>query len=266
MAGSVQWTIAGGYVQEVAGAGRADNQATGIAVWAIALTIIVLVTGFTVITATRRRRVYQSRILDLRTAAGNTIALATSAITQIEHAERKMPKEVRGRFEEAIGLRDGASASLDAAISQPALVQANTDAAFAVMLLHGVLRRLNVEEAPPNPLHDPAPHRCFYCSRDDQSPYYRETIGDRKGNRLEIEICDVDRHQMQEGRQPHLATGRLGELTVPWWAVPDSPYYHAYGGPSWQYWLPFMIGMDAGHWFDAVAAGAVAPTTAGSRT
>ena len=38
-------------------------------------------------------------------------------------------------------------------------------------------------------------------------------------------------------------------MALPWWAVPNNPWYISYGGPSWQYWLPFLVGMDVATWF-----------------
>jgi len=49
---------------------------------------------------------------------------------------------------------------------------------------------------------------------------------------------------------------------MPWWAVPSSPWYYSYGGPTWQYWLPFMVGMDVGSWMGA--AGMAADSVVGT--
>jgi len=71
-----------------------------------------------------------------------------------------------------------------------------------------------------------------------------------------------DRQQIDAGRKPQIATVPYNGTQMPWWAVPSSPWYYSYGGPTWQYWLPFMVGMDVGSWMGA--AGMAADSVVGT--
>lgn len=220
--------------------------------WLVALVILAAIIGFLVWGVVRRRRAVTGRLADLQRAASNTLSLADDAVQQIEAesagAGKPLATDVRAEYDRALALRDQARTELERAASAEMLTQANQDAAQAVLALQGVMRRVGINSPLANPLEAPG-RRCFYCGRDDRPPYTQETISDGRGNSMEAWVCAVDARQLQEGRKPQVATVQYGGAAVPWWAVPGNPWYYGYGGPTWQYWLPFIVGMDVGTWF-----------------
>lgn len=216
--------------------------------WLVVLLVIGGIIGFFVRRARKKHGTSRARLDDLRTAASNTLSLADEAVTEIEASSGQMQPQVRADYDRALGLRDRARAELDRANTPAALTQTNQDAAQAVLALQGVMRSLGIQNPLANTLDLPG-HRCFYCGRDDRPPYTARTIDDGKGNSLQIEVCAVDLQQLERGRTPQIATVQQGGTPMPWWAQPGNPYYYSYGGPTWQYWLPFWIGMDVGGWY-----------------
>jgi hypothetical protein len=216
--------------------------------WLVVLVAIALLILVAALSMRRRRRASGARLDELRQAANSTLSQADSAVQEIEGSGKKLTPDVRADYDRALGLRNRAQAEINQAGSQAGLIQANEDAAQAVLALQGVMRKAGIEGALTNPLDLPA-RRCFYCGRDDRPPYITRSIDDGKGNTMQVDICSVDAAQLQRGRTPQIATVQYGGSPVPWWAVPNSPWYYGYGGPSWQYWLPFMIGMDVGGWY-----------------
>jgi hypothetical protein len=190
-----------------------------------------------------------SRLGELREAASNTLSTADTAIQDIETSGKTMEPGVRAEYDRALGLRDRARREVESASTQGALSQANQDAAQAVLALQGVMRSIGVTNPLVSSGLDLPGHRCFYCGRDDRPPYTERVIDDGRGNTMTVEVCAYDMAQLESGRTPQVATVQQGGTVVPWWANPSTPYYYAYGGPTWQYWLPFMIGMDVGGWF-----------------
>lgn len=219
-------------------------------VWAVVLLILAVVIFGLVFFVWRRRNAMSGHLNELRTAAGNTLALADTAIQQIESEMqgKSMPAQVRAEYDRALAMRDQARQEIDRATTSPVLTQANQDAAQAVLALQGVMRQLGIQSELANPLEAPG-RRCFYCGREDRPPYTAQTISDGKGNTMEIQVCSVDQQRLAQGRTPQVATVAYQGAQVPWWAVPNNPWYYSYGGPTWQYWLPFMIGMDVGGWY-----------------
>ncbi|HEX6508116.1 MAG TPA: hypothetical protein VF221_10835, partial [Chloroflexota bacterium] len=197
----------------------------------------------------RRRRESTGRLDELRTAASNTLSLADNAVNEIESSGASLSPDVRAAYDRALALREGARTELERGATPAALTQANQDAAQAVLALQGVMRTSGIQSRLSNPLDLPTEHRCFYCGRTDRPPYVTRTIEDGKGNSMEIEVCSADMAELERGRTPQIQTAQYGGGNVPWWAVPNSPWYYSYGGPSWQYWLPFLIGVDVGGWF-----------------
>jgi len=216
--------------------------------WLVVLVVIGGIIGFFVRRARKKRGNSRARLDDLRTAASNTLSLADEAVTEIEASATQMQPQVRAEYDRALGLRDRARAELDRASTPAALTQTNQDAAQAVLALQGVMRSLGIQNPLANTLDLPG-HRCFYCGRDDRPPFTQRTIDDGQGNSLQIEVCAVDLQQLERGRTPQIATVQQGGTPMPWWAQPGNPYYYSYGGPTWQYWLPFWIGMDVGGWY-----------------
>jgi hypothetical protein len=230
---------------------RADKNSSfrdAIRFWVIVLIILGLVILGLVYYFRRRARTAARNLEELRTAALNTLSTADGAIEQIESSGKQLTNEVRTQYDRALGLRDRARNGIEAASSTAAMVQANEDAAQAVLALQGVMRAVGIE-APLTSALDVPEHRCFYCGRTDRPPYVARTIDDGRGNSMEVEICAVDQARLAQGRTPRIATVQYGGAAVPWWAVPSSPFYYAYGGPTWQYWLPFLVGIDVGSWF-----------------
>jgi hypothetical protein len=217
--------------------------------WLVLLAVLGVIIAAAVFVFRRRQNRAAGNLSELRTAASQTLSLADSAVEEIEQAHSLMPPEVRADYDRSLALRERAKLELEKGNTASALTQANQDAATAVLALQGVMKSLNIRSALSNPLESPTGHRCFYCGRTDRPPYVPRTIDDGKGNSMEIEVCSVDLARLEQGRTPQIQTVQYNGAAVPWWAVPNSPYYYSYGGPTWQYWLPFMIGMDVGGWY-----------------
>ncbi|GAC1625964.1 MAG: hypothetical protein NVS4B2_04870 [Chloroflexota bacterium] len=218
--------------------------------WGIVLVIVALIVFGLVFSVWRKRSALSQNLTELRAAANNTLSLADSAIQEIESATmgQAMPAQARANYDKALALRDRARQEIDRGATTAALTQANQDAAEAVLAFQGVMRETGVQSELSNPLEAPG-RRCFYCGRDDRPPYVPQTISDGKGNSLNIDVCDVDQKRLAQGQTPPVATLPYNGGQVPWWAVPESPWYYSYGGPTWQYWLPYSIGMDVGGWY-----------------
>lgn len=217
--------------------------------WLVLLAVLGVIIAVAVFVFRRRQSGTASNLGDLRSAASQTLSLADSAVEEIEAARVPILPDVRSDYDRALALRDRAKVELEKADSAPALTQANQDAATAVLALQGVMKSLGIQGVLSNPLETPVGHRCFYCGRTDRPPYVTRTIDDGKGNTMQIEVCSVDLARLEQGRTPQIQTVQYNGTMMPWWAVPNNPYYYSYGGPTWQYWLPFMIGMDVGGWY-----------------
>jgi hypothetical protein len=193
------------------------------------------------------------RLDDLRTAANNTLALADSAVGEIESElqGRSAPPtaDVQHQYDEALAERDRARTEAERSSTPGMLTQANQDAAQAVLGLQGVMRKLGVKSAMVNP-YEISTRKCFYCAHEDRPPYTKQVIDDGRGNSLDVDVCSVCQARLARGQKPQVATVHYRGTEVPWWAQPDSAYYYSYGGPSWQNWIPFMVGMELGTWMD----------------
>jgi len=216
----------------------------------LVLALVVAAVLFLVRRTMRGRQRTRDRSNELRNAASNTLAVADEAVNAVEQELRRgseMPADVRHDYESALALRQQAEREMAPSQTDAVLTQANQDAAHSVLALQGVMRSLNINSPLSSPLEQPD-RRCFYCGRDDRPPYDREKISDDKGNTMDVDVCSVDRQQIDAGRKPQIETVPYNGTQMPWWAVPSSPWYYSYGGPTWQYWLPFMVGMDVGSW------------------
>jgi hypothetical protein len=217
--------------------------------WLALLAVMAVLIAATAFVFRRRQNRATGNQNELRTAASETLSLADSAVEEIEQARSPMSAAVRSEYDRALALRERARVELDKGKTAPDLTQANQDAATAVLALQGVMKSLGIQGALSNPLETPTGHRCFYCGRTDRPPYATRTIDDGKGNTMQIEVCSVDLARLEQGRTPQIQSVQYNGTMMPWWAVPNNPYYYGYGGPTWQYWLPFMIGMDVGGWY-----------------
>jgi hypothetical protein len=230
---------------------KADQQSSSRSssiFWLIVVGALVLIGLFVFGRGRRGRASARNQLGELQQAASNTLAQADTAIQTIEaetNGGRTLSREVRAEYDRALGLRDTARGELERGGTPAMLTQANQDAAQAVLGLQGVMRSAGIDTPLNNPLDAPA-HRCFYCGRTDRPPYTTQTISDGRGNSMEIEVCAVDEARLQQGQKPQVATVPYGGAQVPWYAVPGNPWYYAYGGPTWQYWLPMMFGMELG--------------------
>ncbi len=217
--------------------------------WLVLLAVLAVIIGAAVLFFRGRRNRAAGDLKDLRNAASQTLSLADGAVEEIEQARATIPPPVRAEYDRALALRDRAKNELEKGNTAPDLTQANQDAATAVLALQGVMKSLRIQSALSNPLNSPTGHRCFYCGRSDRPPYVTRTIDDGKGNAMQIEVCSVDLARLEMGQTPQIQTAPYNGAMVPWWAVPNDPYYYSYGGPTWQYWLPLMIGLDVGGWY-----------------
>lgn len=233
---------------------RADNSASSRSstiLWLVVLAVIAGVALFAFGLGRRRKASSSAELTDLRRAADNTLAQADEAVQRVEAAlqgRRQLDVNTQVEFDRALALRETASNELKNGATAAMLVQANQDAAHAVLALQGVMRLAGIQVPSASPLESPM-HRCFYCGHTDRPPYTARTITDDRGNNMQVEVCALDEERLQSGRRPEVATVQYNGAPVPWYAVPGNPWYYAYGGPTWQYWLPFMIGMDVGNWF-----------------
>jgi hypothetical protein len=228
----------------------ADQQQSGGSsgfLWLIVVVVLGAIALFALTGGRRRRNEGRSYFDDLRRAAGNTLAQVDDAVQRIEAAGTSLPADARAEYDRALALREAAGREMDGSTPEM-LTQANEDAAHALLALQGVMRSAGVQSPADNPLNAPV-HRCFYCGRTDRPPYTTRTVADEKGNSMQVEVCAADQARLEAGERPQVETVRYGGMQVPWYAVPGNPWYYAYGGPTWQYWLPFVIGMDVGGWF-----------------
>jgi hypothetical protein len=217
--------------------------------WVVVLAIIAALIGLFVWRAARGRRRSEGRLDELRTAASNTLSMTDTAVQAIESSGGKMASDTQAEYDRALGLRDRARRELQGSTTQAALIQANNDAAQAVLAMQGVMRTQKISSPLTDTGLDLGDHRCFYCSRTDRPPYTGRAIDDGRGNSMQVEVCSFCLSMLEAGRTPQIATVQQDGMMMPWWAVPSTPYYYAYGGPTWQYWLPFLVGMDVGGWF-----------------
>lgn len=239
-----------GAVSQVAADHRSSSRSTGV-FWLIVLAVLAVV-GFFAFTGRRRRSAQASaQLADLRRAADATLAQADAAVRHVEDAtrdSRALTPDARSEYDRALALREAARDELARGSRPAVLMQANQDAAHAVLALQGVMRSAGIQAPLSSPLDAPL-HRCFYCGRSDRPPYKERTISDEHGNSMQVEVCAVDEERLEQGQRPQVATVQYQGSPVPWYAVPGNPWYYAYGGPVWQYWLPFFVGMDIGGWF-----------------
>jgi hypothetical protein len=246
--------FAGQQAVQVADTGSGGSGSSGGSSGGFWIVILIIVGGIAFFAFRRGRRgstQTRNELEDLRRAAGNTLSQADTAVEAIESelsGGKKLAADQRAEYDRALGLRDTAKTELERGTTPEMLTQANQDAAEAVLAMQGVMRKSGMNTALTSPLDAPG-HRCFYCGRTDRPPYTKQTIQDNRGNSMEVEVCSVDEQRLQQGQKPEVATVNYGGSQVPWYAVPGNPWYYAYGGPTWQYWLPLMLGMEMGSLF-----------------
>ena len=210
------------------------------------LVVAVLLTA-----AARRRALHGGRGRELRDAAIESVTLADASLFRLHDDRDNLSPELAAGVQEARQWRDRAARSLDEG-GTAQLVQANESAAKALVILHDVLRQTNT----PSPLvvgDGPQDTRCVYCGRDDRPPYADRTVEDGKGHSLKLSICAHCATLLERGATPAVATGLHADLVLPWWAILGNRYYEAYGGFAWQYWIPYLVGLDVLGWLDTVA-------------
>lgn len=215
--------------------------------WLVVVGVLAVIALFALTGGRRRRTEGESYFKDLRQAATNTLSQVDDVVQQIESAGTTLAPDARSEYDRALALREAARKETDGTTPEM-LTQANQDAAHALLALQGVMKSAGIPSPLDNPLNTPV-HRCFYCGRTDRPPYTTQTITDEKGNSMQVEVCAVDEARVAQGQRPEVQTVQYSGIQVPWYAVPGNPWYYAYGGPTWQYWLPFVIGMDVGGWF-----------------
>ena len=225
---------------------QTSSHSSGV-LWLIVVIILAVIALFALSGGRRRRSAAQGYFGDLKRAAANTLAEVDDAVQRIESAAPSLSTDARAEYDRALSLRDAAQREIQGSTPEM-LTQANEDGAHALLALQGVMRSAGVQSPADNPLNEPV-HRCFYCGRTDRPPYTTRTITDEKGNSMQVEVCAVDEARLAQGERPQVQTMSYSGMQVPWYAVPGNPWYYAYGGPTWQYWLPFVIGMDVGSWF-----------------
>lgn len=243
--------FAGQQAMQQAKADKQSSKNSSNLFWLVIVVIVGAIAFFAFRRGRRRTTQTHNELEDLRRAASNTLSQADSAVETIESETdggKKLPADQRAEYDRALGLRDTAKTELERGTTPEMLTQANQDAAEAVLAMQGVLRKAGINAPLTSPLDAPG-HRCFYCGRTDRPPYYKRTISDNRGNSMEIEVCSVDEQRLQQGQRPEVATVNYGGSQVPWYAVPGNPWYYSYGGPTWQYWLPMMLGMEMGSLF-----------------
>lgn len=219
--------------------------------WLVVLSAVCAVIVALVWVLSKRRGVLIVRLDGLRQAGRDTLAVAEGAamaIAPMLNSNKPIAAEIRSEYDRAITLLDRAGAALDSGVAIETLSRSNQEAAQAAMLLSTVLRKLNIDTPMANPPDVPF-SCCFYCSLQDPAPNIEKVVVDADGNRISVLICSACQAQLNRGRTPRIATISLGDMVVPWFAVPGQPWYYVYSGFAWQHWLPFIIGIDAGTWF-----------------
>jgi hypothetical protein len=220
-------------------------------VWSIFLAFLGALVFLMVWRASRQRSAFLSRLDAFKESAEDTLALADAAIAELDLATRSgtpIEGEAAQDRSKALALRNRARSALGRTTSLESLGHANEDAAHAVLLLHAIKRHLKLDGASPSRV-DFASPRCFYCAHDDRPPYGQRTVEDGQGHSITLEVCTTCTGHLERGRTPQIATvGSIG-ARIPWYAAPDHAWYVPYGGATWQYWLPFLIGMDCAGWF-----------------
>jgi hypothetical protein len=184
----------------------------------------------------------------MRRAAQATIATADSDLSGLAENSPELPEELAALRDRAESLFQLAREQASTSRTEAGLREANQNAAEAVLLAEKVLRSIRSVSAGSGPEPRPA-DRCLYCGREGRSPYSERTIDDSRGSQMQVKVCSQCLEMLQQGRTPEVATTEYEGLKLPWWTDPDDPYYDLYRGSSWQYWLPLLIGMDAGTWF-----------------
>ncbi len=257
--------------------GRADKNSAfhdAIVFWAIFFIALAILIVIAIIALQLRRRGKKSHRGELRRSAEATLAELDDAVrtvrtVDVEHsstaATTDLPpsssaplattaEPVASQYERAMELRGRAHAALDEPASELALIQANEDAAQARLLLRRTTPSgdATADAAPPSePGASAIP--CLYCAREDRGPYVNRIVDDGRGHTLSIEICSACQAQLERGQTPRVVAATYHGDQVPWWTVPTSAWRDRYGGASWQYWLPFLFGMDVGGWFQLVS-------------
>ncbi|MGH2443035.1 MAG: hypothetical protein ACRDFX_07730 [Chloroflexota bacterium] len=238
--------IAAGRRAEVLARSDSNSSFHDAAVFWIVLLLIVLASfGVAALALSRRRRHTSRNAGELRDAGAFTLQQFDRAVEGTGSVPH-MRAEARARFERARQLSTRARSALDGGVTR--LIEANRDAAEAMLELQGALKIEGIVSDITDASQPPG-SRCFYCAHEDRSPYISRAVNDGRENVLQLQICSVCAARLQRGQTPPVATAPAGGAVFPWWAIPRNPWFVAYGGPAWQYWLPFMIGMDAASWF-----------------
>lgn len=231
--------------------GRREAAATRNAalVWFAVLVLLAAVIAWFVWRAARLQRRLGAGQDALRAAAGSTLALADAAVREIEVVDGMNQTDVRAEYTRAREAQERARREIESGTTPAALTQANTDAALAVLILQRIGGSLGLEGLAQAGSSDRPVKKCLYCARAGMSSYVERSIDDSQGNGLRVDVCPSCIALLESGQTPAVAVARHGGSRVPWWADPASGRYVAYGGAAWQYWLPFLIGVDVAGWY-----------------
>lgn len=215
--------------------------------WFVMLVGFGLVILATILILGRRGRRDGTLLGDLRQAARPTLALVDTLVGEIGVRAGSLPPEARAAYDRALHRRDRARDEVERSRSVADLRQANEQAAGAVLDLQTAMRLADIPR-PFSPASTGSEPRCVYCGRTDRPPYTERTIEDGQEHSLQVAICAIDLGTLRQGKTPRIAIAPYQGGAVPWWAIPDDPWYDAYGGGTWQYWLPYLVGLDVAGW------------------
>jgi RNase P subunit RPR2 len=171
-----------------------------------------------------------------------------------------LTEELAALYDRAERLFELARVQTAESTTEAGLREANQNGAEAALLAALVLRSKSLERSESG-ANGVVSDRCLYCARDDRPPYSERVIDDSRGNQMLAQVCSHCLELLQQGRTPDVETVVHDGLRLPWWAEPGNAYFEAYEGSSWQYWLPLLVGMDAGTWFAKMRSEAGAPPT-----
>lgn len=231
--------------------GRREAAATRNAalLWFAVLLLLAAVIAWFVWRAARLQRRLGAGQDALRAAAASTLALADAAAREIEMMGGMNQPDVRAEFTRAREARERARREIESGTTPGALTQANSDAALAALILRRIRGSPGLESVAPAGSAPSPGRRCLYCARAGMSWYLERSIDDSQGNSLRVDVCPTCIALLESGQTPAVAVARYGGALVPWWADPASGWFEAYGGAAWQYWLPFLIGVDVAGWY-----------------
>ncbi len=259
--GYSQCAITAGLEAESLAKSRDDaNNRKAALFWLGVLIVIGGVVAFFVWRARRNRVPPPAHLEEMRRAAQATLAIADTALADSENSMPDLTEELAALYDRAERLFELARVQTAESTTEAGLREANQNGAEAALLAARVLRSKALDRSESG-ANGAVSDRCLYCARDDRPPYSERVIDDSRGNQMLAQVCSHCLELLQQGRTPDVETVVHDGLRLPWWAEPGNAYFEAYEGSSWQYWLPLLVGMDAGTWFAKMRSEAGAPPT-----